>query len=122
MVVVFEKWEAMNKRVNRVLKTNKKLYKLFAETEGLFNQFNDFFCLRELLIHHLMFDEFDNLTFKREIKHYLKRKLQELKLRKIREDRETARIRAIFEGSEKTKHSELDTDVDICLTDDEFPF
>lgn len=122
MVVVFEKWEAMNKRVNRVLKVNKKLHKLFVETESLFNQFNDFFCLKELLVHHLVGDEIDNLTLKREIKKFLKGRLKDLKLRKAREDREAERIRTIFGGIEKSNHSELDTEIDICLTDDEFPF
>lgn len=121
MVVVFEKWEAMNKRVNRILKVNKKLYKLFAETEGLFNQFNDFFCLKELLVHHLVGDEIDNLTLKKETKKFLKGRLKDLKLRKLYEDREAER-KAIFEGVEKSKHSEWDDEIDICLTDDEFPF
>lgn len=120
-MTVFEKWEAMNKRVNRVLKVNKKLYKLFTETESLFNQFNDFFCLKELLVHHLMFDEFETIAFKSEIKNFLKRKLKDLKLRKLHEDREAER-KAIFEGVEKSKHSEWDDEIDICLTDDEFPF
>ena len=122
MAVVFEKWEEMSKRVNGVLEQNKKLYKLFAETESLFNQFNDFFCLKELLVHHLVGDEIDSLTLKKETKKFLKGRLKDLKLRKVREDRETERIRAIFEGIEKTKHSEWDDEIDICLTDDEFPF
>ena len=120
--MTFEKWEAMNKRVNRVLKVNKKLYKLFAETESLFNQFNDFFCLKELLVHHLVGDEIGNLTLKRETKKFLKGKLKDLKLRKAREDREAERIRAIFGGIEKSNHSEWDDEIGICLTDDEFPF
>lgn len=119
--MTFKKWEEMNARVERVFKANKKLYILFAKTEKLFNEFNDFFCLKELLIHHLMFDEFKTIELKSEIKHFLKRKLQELKLRKIREDRETERIRAIFEGGKKSK-TEWDDEIDICLTDDEFPF
>lgn len=120
--MTFEKWNAVGKRVNSVLKTNKKLYKLFAETEKLFNCYNDFFCLKELLVHHLMFDELNTLAFKREVKCFLKKKLKDLKLRKDREDREAERIRAIFEGIEKSKHSEWDAEIDICLTDDEFPF
>ena len=121
MAVVFEKWEEMSKRVNNVLKQNKKLYKLFAETESLFNQFNDFFCLKELLIHHLVGDEINNLTLKKETKKFLKGRLKDLKLRKLHEDREAER-KVIFEGIEKSKHSEWDTETDICLTDDEFPF
>ena len=119
--MTFEKWEEMNKRVNKVLKVNKKLYKLFAETESLFNQFNDFFCLKELLVHHLVGDEIDNLTLKRKTKKFLKRRLKDLKLRKLHEDREAER-KAIFEGVEKSKYSEWDDEIDICLTDDEFPF
>lgn len=118
---MFAKWEMMNARVAKVLKENKNLYILFFKTEKLFNQFNDFFCLKELLVHHLIFDEFDKLSLKREVKHFLKDKFKDLKLRKIHEDREIER-RAIFEGIEKSKQSEWDCEEDICLTDDEFPF
>ena len=106
--MTFEKWTTMETRVNKVLNGNKNLYQLFFKTEGLFNQFNDFFTLKELLIHYLMGDEIDNLTLKREMKHFLKEKLQSLKLRKIEEDKEVEKLRAIWE-----------TD---ALIDKEFPF
>lgn len=116
----FEKWTEMNARVERILKANKKLYQLFFKTEGLFNQFNDFFCLKELLVHHLIGDEIDNLTLKREMKHFLKRRLKDLKLRKAHEDREVERLKSIFDMRREV--SEWDDETDICLTDDEFPF
>lgn len=119
--MTFEKWETVGKRVEKVLRQNKNLYLLFFKTEKLFNCYNDFFCLRELLIHHLMFDEFETIAFKSEIKHFLKIKLKDLKLRKLHEDREAER-KVIFGEIEKSKHSEWDDESDICLTDDEFPF
>lgn len=106
--MTFERWTKMETRVNKALNGNKNLYKLFFKTEKLFNEFNDFFTLKELLIHYLIGDEIDNLTLKREMKHFLKEKFKGLKLRKLEEEKEEERIRVIWE-----------TDV---LIDEEFPF
>ena len=95
-MTIFTKWEMMVTRVNGVLKTNKKL----------FNCYNDFFNLKELLVHYLMGSELDNLSFKKEVKHFLKEKLQTLKLREEEERKENERIRAILEAHK----------------DEEFPF
>lgn len=96
--MTFTKWNQMETRVNKVLNKNQKLYKLFFKTERLFNQFNDFFTLKELLVHYLIGDEMNNLTFKREVKHFLKEKLKGLKLRKLEEEKEEEKIRAILEA------------------------
>ena len=105
-MTIFTKWEMMVTRVNGVLKTNKKLYNLYFKTEKLFNCYNDFFNLKELLVHYLMGSELDNLSFKKEVKHFLKEKLQTLKLREEEERKENERIRAILEAHK----------------DEEFPF
>nr|DAF07372.1 MAG TPA: hypothetical protein [Caudoviricetes sp.] len=120
-MAVFEKWEAMNKRVEKVLKKNKSLYNLFFRTEKLFNQFEDFFCLKELLVYYLMGSEIKTLEFKREVKHFLKEELQSLKLRKEEEDREIERINSIFKEREVINDEEWECD-SIQLVDDEFPF
>lgn len=106
---MFAKWEMMNAKVDKVLRQNKNLYSLFFKTEKLFNEFNDFFCLKEILVYNLMDYELNTIAFKRVIKKFLKIKLQELKQRKIEEEKEEERIRAIWED-------------DITLVDDQFPF
>lgn len=106
MAVIFEKWNEVEVRLNKTLNKNKSLYNLFFKVEKLFNQYNDFFTLKELLIHYLIGDEQDTLTFKKEVKHFLKGKLQNLKLRKLEEEKEFERIRVLLETHK----------------DDEFPF
>ena len=106
MAVVFEKWEMMVARVNKTLKENKNLYSLFFKTESLFNCYNDFFNLKELLVYHLIDSELNTLEFKKEVKHFLKDKLQTLKLREEEENKEMERVKAILEAHK----------------DEEFPF
>lgn len=118
---MFKKWEEMNAKVEKTLKANNNLYKLFFKTEKLFNCYEDFFCLKELLVYYLMGSELNTLAFKREMKLFLKEKLQELKLRKEEEDREAERINSIFKRREVINDEEWECD-SIQLVDDEFPF
>ena len=105
-MIIFERWTAMETKVNKVLRANKNLYKLFFKTEWLFNQYEDFFTLKELLVHYLIGGEMDNLTLKREIKCFLKEKLNNLKLRKLEDEKENERIKTILK----------------VYKDEEFPF
>ena len=97
-MTIFTKWNEVEVRLNKTLRTNKSLYNLFFKVEKLFNQYNDFFTLKELLIHYLIGDEQDTITFKKEVKHFLKEKLNSLKLRKLEEEKENERIRVILEA------------------------
>lgn len=105
-MTIFTKWTAMETRVNGVLNKNQKLYSLYFRVEKMFNCYNDFFTLKELLIHYLIDSELDNLALKKEIKHFLKEKLQSLKLRQLEEEKENERIRVLLE----------------VYKDEEFPF